>query len=402
MKNVFYLKLLSIASITIGLSFLAIRPASASVLYLDPAKGTSHQGDILPLRIYLDTQGEQITNVSANLSYSKDKFDVAWIDGGLSAFSFQIEQTIDTDKALIKISRNNITPVNGKVPLIDFGLVTKNTGSGLAAFSSGSQALRASDNADTLSLGGSRGGSFVITSQPVSGDHNTPQISNIAISDIGPTSFTASWQTDEPSTSEVTYGFTENQYIYQVASADLSTTHKITVANSPNHPLVHGALLHFRLKSKDKSGNLATSNDKTVHLIGIPIRLHVVDKKSGSGIPDAVVSLKDELSQVISEETTDKEGYAKFNNVSVGKQQAYLDDPDKYSQINITDDSANKTFQVSFNYSFQFFPSSLIIIVTVFGVLAVLVASILLIKRPFRQPTQFPPSPFPPQEPGNT
>jgi hypothetical protein len=377
-----FLKLGALTALLL-LYLLLTSKAQASTLSISPPNGPVHLGEILPVRVNLDTSGSQITSVSTYLTYPSDKFDVAWIDGGLSAFSFQINQEIAS--GVIKISRNNGTPLSGQVPVIDIGLKAKNLGPALLAFTSGSIALRASDNGNTLNLGSSHGGSYVVTSQPVNGNHSAPLISNISVSNVKETSFTVSWQTDEPSTSEVTYGFLENQYIYQAASTSLTTNHQVNVSNSPEHPLIHGSLVHFRIKSKDQSGNLSTSSDKNIRLIGLSIHLRFITK-SGDPIPDTVASLKDELSQDTLEATTDRQGYTTFTGVSVGKHQAFIDNPEKYYQINVTEESAGQTFNVSIDYSFQFFPNSLMIIVASCSIVAIVVSTILLVKRPFKRP----------------
>jgi phosphodiesterase/alkaline phosphatase D-like protein len=84
---------------------------------------------------------------------------------------------------------------------------------------------------------------------------------------VGPTSVSVSWTTDEPSSTQVEYG-TSNTYgsLQPAQPTDDPTggqslgvvTHSVVLTG-----LQPTTTYHYRVKSKDKAGNEAVSNDKT-------------------------------------------------------------------------------------------------------------------------------------------
>lgn len=89
-------------------------------------------------------------------------------------------------------------------------------------------------------------------------DTTAPVISNVQTSAIGGTSATVSWATNEPSDSQVEYGTTTSYG----SSTTLDTAQTIT-HNQSLSGLTPGTLYHYRVKSRDSSGNIAISNDAT-------------------------------------------------------------------------------------------------------------------------------------------
>ena len=93
-------------------------------------------------------------------------------------------------------------------------------------------------------------------------DTTPPVLSDISASNASPSSFTITWATNEPSTSQVKYGLDTS---YGSATADntaLVTAHSVTLKQ-----LHTGATYHYKLKSTDASGNQATSID---HIFDTP------------------------------------------------------------------------------------------------------------------------------------
>ena len=82
-----------------------------------------------------------------------------------------------------------------------------------------------------------------------------PVIGNIAVTQITNTSVRINWTTDEAANSIIDYGFTTS-YVLSVTNAALVTTHS-RVLNG----LAPATTYHFRLRSRDAQGNLATSGD---------------------------------------------------------------------------------------------------------------------------------------------
>ncbi len=85
-----------------------------------------------------------------------------------------------------------------------------------------------------------------------------PVISNVASSNVTQTSATISWNTDEASDSQVEYGTNTSYGSTTAVDPAQVTAHNVQLDN-----LEHSTTYHFRVKSRDASGNLATSGDFT-------------------------------------------------------------------------------------------------------------------------------------------
>ena len=99
-------------------------------------------------------------------------------------------------------------------------------------------------------------------------DGITPQISAVVPTLVTTSTATITWVTDEPSTSQVQYGLTSVYSKSTRAKRKKHTTHQVTIKS-----LSPGTTYHFRVKSKDKSGNVAYSADSvfTTISVGTPI-----------------------------------------------------------------------------------------------------------------------------------
>ena len=90
-------------------------------------------------------------------------------------------------------------------------------------------------------------------------DREPPLISDITASPIKKAVFletTIAWDTDEPSTSCVEYGFSDQYGQYTSEDIALSKHHIVNL-----HELTSGKTYHFKVKSRDISGNEAVSKD---------------------------------------------------------------------------------------------------------------------------------------------
>ena len=94
-------------------------------------------------------------------------------------------------------------------------------------------------------------------------DRTAPNISNVSADNISPTGATIHWTTNENADSQVEYGNTTNYGSFSPRNANLVTTHTIILSN-----LTANTTYHFRVRSKDASGNLAVSNDFTLVTAG--------------------------------------------------------------------------------------------------------------------------------------
>jgi len=89
-------------------------------------------------------------------------------------------------------------------------------------------------------------------------DTTPPVISNVTAENLTTTSATISWQTDEAADSQVEYGLTTSYGISTPLDVNLVTSHSVILSG-----LQANTIYHYRVKSKDASGNLAISNDFT-------------------------------------------------------------------------------------------------------------------------------------------
>ncbi|MGZ6209435.1 MAG: Ig-like domain-containing protein [Syntrophales bacterium] len=89
-------------------------------------------------------------------------------------------------------------------------------------------------------------------------DTTPPVISSIAVSSITYNSATISWMTNENSNTQVEYGLTTGYGSQTVLNSSLVALHSQSLSG-----LSASTLYHYRVKSRDAAGNLATSRDYT-------------------------------------------------------------------------------------------------------------------------------------------
>ena len=101
---------------------------------------------------------------------------------------------------------------------------------------------------------------------PVGGVADTvpPVISNVVTSPAAQ-SATITWTTNEGSTSQVEYGLTTAYGSSTVLDSTLVTSHTVTVSG-----LTAGTLYHYRVRSRDASGNERISSDFTFTTASAP------------------------------------------------------------------------------------------------------------------------------------
>jgi hypothetical protein len=90
---------------------------------------------------------------------------------------------------------------------------------------------------------------------PPAADTTPPVVKNVSTSSENETSAVITWTTNEPASSDVEYG-KNTDYGLTASSAELTTDHSITLSDlEPN------TAYHFRVTSRDKAGNQASSAD---------------------------------------------------------------------------------------------------------------------------------------------
>lgn len=115
---------------------------------------------------------------------------------------------------------------------------------GLAVTSHNNSTL-ATDTFDNVTVSGST-------------DTTPPTISGITTGSINQNGGSVNWTTNEASDSQVEYGTTTSYGSSTSVNGTLVTSHSIVVSG-----LDPGTVYHYRVKSKDAAGNLATSGDNT-------------------------------------------------------------------------------------------------------------------------------------------
>ena len=89
-------------------------------------------------------------------------------------------------------------------------------------------------------------------------DTTPPLISTVAAGAIGPTQATINWTTSEPATTQVSYGATSAYGTDTALNAAPTTSHSQVLSR-----LTASTTYHYRVRSADAAGNVATSPDAT-------------------------------------------------------------------------------------------------------------------------------------------
>ena len=89
-------------------------------------------------------------------------------------------------------------------------------------------------------------------------DTTAPVITNVQSTNIGTNSATITWTTNENSSSQIEYGTTSSYGTSNTVDSSLTAAHSMTLTG-----LAPNTTYHFRVKSSDAAGNLATSVDNT-------------------------------------------------------------------------------------------------------------------------------------------
>ena len=121
-------------------------------------------------------------------------------------------------------------------------------------------------------------GDFKTLEQPTT---TTLVISEIKVSKITDLSATISWATNEPATSQVEYGTTNAYGSTTTLDESLITSHGVTLAG-----LNPSTTYHFKIKSKDESGNEVASQDQTLTTISTTPATTEVGPEIGKLAPD--------------------------------------------------------------------------------------------------------------------
>jgi peroxiredoxin len=101
-------------------------------------------------------------------------------------------------------------------------------------------------------------------------DTTPPTISEVQTSSYSDVSATITWETDEPATSQVEYGKTEDYGLRAKSDSELTISHEIRLT-----ALEPAQTYYFKLKSQDQCGNEATDEGKLETPRKIPVGYEV-------------------------------------------------------------------------------------------------------------------------------
>lgn len=158
-------KLLCCFAILLGLAIYGKGTlyAATADLSLSPSSQTLQKDQSFSVEIRVNTNGESINTVTANLSYSPDKLRAISVDTSGSFVTLWFENNIATASGQIKLTGSVPAPgVSGSSLLFaKINFTTLAEGTATVSFDTTSAVYRNSDNADIL--GTKTGGTYTIT-----------------------------------------------------------------------------------------------------------------------------------------------------------------------------------------------------------------------------------------------
>jgi len=160
-----------------------------------------------------------------------------------------------TNEAATSSVEYGTTTAYGSSSVLDSTLVTSHsTGlSGLIGSTTYHYRVKSSDAAGNLATSGDN--TLITAATP---DTTPPVISGVISSNITSGGATITWSTNEPATTQVDYGTTTAYGSSTTLNSTLATNHSAALSG-----LTASATYHYRVKSADAAGNLATSGDNT-------------------------------------------------------------------------------------------------------------------------------------------
>ena len=233
---------------------------------------------LVPMEAAAQTALIRVGNASGNAGTSVD-LTVAFTPGATGISTLQFDLTYPSALAFVSTTTDSAADAAGKsassstitggIRVLIFGLNQNVIGAGpiaivRLAIAPGTapqvlpesiSGITASDpDANPVPATGSNG-SVTVTQ---SGDVTPPVISGVSASNITSGGATISWTTNEPSDSQVEYGTTTAYGNSTALNPSMVTSHSQNLTG-----LTPGTLYHYRVKSRDAAGNLATSGDYT-------------------------------------------------------------------------------------------------------------------------------------------
>ena len=212
---------------------------------------TIKSGSKTRLRFRLKTNGKTSTLTATSGNISRDE----WVHVAASYDGERMRLYKDGIEVGSKAKQGSITNSNS---LVWIGDNPPNAGSRSWKGNIGdvrvyNYAMTGSDVSDLAS---------VDIAAPVKNDVEAPKINNMKV-DVTNTTAVITWDTSEASDSLVGYGLTKSYGEYNDKSDLFVTNHKVTLKN-----LDPGEVYHYRVRTKDNSGNVTSSDDLTFAIAG--------------------------------------------------------------------------------------------------------------------------------------
>ncbi len=299
-------------------SFIGIKPVHAGAsLYLSPGSTSVNGGSTFSVSVRASTGGTKVNAVQANLTYPADKLDFLGI--GTGGTSFEITAEGSGGSGSVKIGRGTISAKSGDLLVATVSFRAKpSSGSATVGFAGGSTVVSSSTNQSIYS--GGSGGTYSFSEappppKPKPKDKTAPKISSVKVTNLTRASATLTWKTNESSTSEVAWGPTK-KFGLTSSSSKLVKSHSVKL---DKRLLTPGATYFYKVTSKDKSKNQASSETKSFILPGFTVHIKVIDE-DGNPVVGAKVTLVS-----VGEASTNGEGVATFENAPSGEQAVLIE-----------------------------------------------------------------------------
>lgn len=266
--------------------------AAGGSISLTANKGTVAAGGSVIIAVYMNGGGNAVNAVQADLSYPASKLQ--YVGFSATGSAFEIGATSGGGDGLATLARGTVSAVSGS------GLVGTVTFKALAATGSasigvaGSSSLVSDGNAVPYTSSGVSFNFGATAAAPTTKaapaapepprDTAAPIISEVKVKQLTPFSATIAWTTNEASDSAIDYGLDTNYGLSSSASPPV-TAHSVTLSSAFLSPQT---LIHYRVKSVDGAGNVATDTDKTLQLPGVSVTVIV---RGADGKPQAGASV---------------------------------------------------------------------------------------------------------------
>lgn len=290
-------RLLLSFGLLLSLSMPAV-PASAASggsISLTSSKSTVPNGGTVIIGVYMNGGGNAINAVQTDISYASSKFQ--YIGFSSTGSAFEISAANGGSDGLASVARGTTGSVTGSA-LVGTMTFKALVGSGSAAFDvagssslvSNGEAVGYGSSGASVNFGAAAPAPAGKTAAPVAPvtpkDTIAPVISAVKATAITPFSATVIWTTNEPADSVVEYGL-DITYGLSASVGDKVATHSLPLSSAFLQPQT---LLHYRVKSTDEAGNVATGTDQTLQLPGVSVTI-VVRGPDGKPLANAVVYL---------------------------------------------------------------------------------------------------------------